>query len=59
MAEIGRRCGDIATVAIGGITLENAAEVLATGIGGLAVVSAFSKAEKPGEVAARFREIKK
>lgn len=51
MAEIGRWRGDIATVAIGGITLENAAEVLATGVGGLAVVSAFSKAENPEEVA--------
>ena len=33
------------TVAIGGITSENAAEVLATGVDGLAVVSVFSQSE--------------
>ena len=42
-------------VAIGGITLGNAAEVIAAGAGGLAVVSAFSKSENPYEVAKEFR----
>ena len=42
------------TVAIGGITLENAASVLSTGVGGLAVVSAFSKSEDSYEVARNF-----
>ena len=42
-------------VAIGGITLENAAEVIAAGADGLAIVSAFSKSENPHEVAREFR----
>ena len=41
--------------AIGGITLANAAEVIAAGAKGLAVVSAFSKSENPYEVAKEFR----
>lgn len=41
--------------AIGGITLENAAQVLKAGAKGLAVVSAFSKSEDPHEVARNFR----
>lgn len=45
------------TVAIGGITLANAPEVLATGVGGLAVVSAFSKAADPFSVARAFRKL--
>ena len=46
---------DLPNCAIGGITLENAAEVIAAGAGGLAVVSAFSKSENPYEVAKEFR----
>ena len=42
-------------IAIGGITRENAAEVIAAGADGLAVVSAFSKSENPYEVAREFR----
>ena len=42
-------------VAIGGITTDNAAAVLAAGADGLAVVSAFSQAENPHEVARAFR----
>lgn len=42
------------TVAIGGITLDNASEVLATGVDGLAVVSAFSKSDNPHAVAKEF-----
>jgi len=45
------------TVAIGGITLENAAEVLATGVDGLAVVSAFSKSPDPFATARAFRRL--
>ena len=41
-------------VAIGGITLDNACDVLAAGASGLAVVSAFSKAMDPYDVARRF-----
>ena len=41
-------------VAIGGITFQNAETVLSAGATGLAVVSAFSKAEDPYEVARRF-----
>ena len=42
------------TVAIGGITLENAASVLAAGVDGLAVVSAFSKSIDPYATAKNF-----
>jgi len=45
------------SVAIGGITLANAAEVLATGVGGLAIVSAFSKSPDPFATAQEFRKI--
>jgi len=44
-------------VAIGGITLENASAVLAVGARGLAVVSAFSKAEDPYAVARGFAKL--
>jgi thiamine-phosphate pyrophosphorylase len=40
--------------AIGGITLENLPEVLATGIKDVAVSGAIAKAEMPGEVAGEF-----
>lgn len=46
---------DLPNCAIGGITLANAAEVIAAGAKGLAVVSAFSKSEDPYEVAKEFR----
>ena len=49
---------DLPNCAIGGITLANAADVLAAGARGLAVVSAFSKAADPGEVARGFRRLK-
>lgn len=45
------------SVAIGGINLENAAEVLSTGVGGLAVVSAFSKSPDPYSVARSFLKL--
>lgn len=46
---------DVPNCAIGGITLANAPDVIAAGAKGLAVVSAFSKAEDPHEVAKAFR----
>ena len=49
------RVPDMPNCAIGGITLANAAEVIAAGAKGLAVVSAFSKSENPYEVAKAFR----
>lgn len=59
VGEVGRLvaphpCG---LVAIGGITLENAETVLAAGAHGLAVVSAFSKADDPYDVARRFASL--
>lgn len=39
-----QRLAEIPTVAIGGITTDNAAEVLATGVGSIAVVSAITAA---------------
>ena len=47
----------VPAVAIGGITLDNAAEVLATGVSGIAVVSAFSKSTDPYSVARTFRKL--
>ena len=49
------RVPDMPNCAIGGITLVNAAEVIAAGAKGLAVVSAFSKSEDPYGVAKEFR----
>ncbi|MGR4052023.1 thiamine phosphate synthase [Kosakonia cowanii] len=40
------RLGDYPTVAIGGITLSRAPEVLATGVGSIAVVSAITQADE-------------
>ena len=47
----------LSSVAIGGISLDNAASVLATGVGGVAVVSAFSKSADPFSVARAFRNL--
>lgn len=49
----------ISTVAIGGINTDNAAEVLRSGVEGLAVVSAFSRAADPRLVAEKFRKLMK
>ena len=43
-------------IAIGGITLDNAAQVRSAGADALAVVSAFSKSDNPREIAVRFAE---
>jgi thiamine-phosphate pyrophosphorylase len=45
-------------VAIGGISLENAAAVFAAGVAGLAVISALSRAKDPLAVARSLREAK-
>jgi thiamine-phosphate pyrophosphorylase len=45
-------------IAIGGITLENAASVFAAGVAGLAVISALSLASDPLAVARSFRRTK-
>ena len=55
LREIAAAAPDMSNCAIGGITLANAAEVIAAGAKGLAVVSAFSKSENPYEVAKAFR----
>lgn len=47
----------LSSVAIGGISLDNAASVLATGVGGVAVVSAFSRSADPLSVARAFRRL--
>lgn len=44
LAQYITQLGDYPTVAIGGITLERAPQVLATGVGSLAVVSAITEA---------------
>jgi len=48
---------DFRNVAIGGITVERAREVLAAGAQGLAIVSALSRAEDPQSAAAAFRRL--
>ncbi len=52
--EIRKALANYPAVAIGGITLERADGVYAAGADGLAIVSAFSKAESPCEVAREF-----
>ena len=47
----------IPTVAIGGITLENAHELKDTGIAGFSVVSAIMSAENPKEASEKLRDI--
>ncbi|MDF7675750.1 thiamine phosphate synthase [Neisseriaceae bacterium ESL0693] len=49
-----QQAGDTPTVAIGGITLDNAREVLATGVDSLAVVRAITEASQPEEVVRQF-----
>lgn len=49
--------GDTPTVAIGGITLENAREVLATGVSALAVVRAVTEANDPEAVVKTFQAL--
>lgn len=46
--------GGVASVAIGGVTVERAPGIYAQGVDGVSVVSAFSKAPDPGAVARGF-----
>lgn len=52
-----REHGNLTMVAIGGITLENAAEVLATGVSSLAVVRAVTEAADPASVVKAFQAL--
>ncbi|GAA5218100.1 thiamine phosphate synthase [Corallincola platygyrae] len=47
-------CPDVPLVAIGGISLERAEPVAATGVGSIAVVTAITRAEQPEQVIAQF-----
>src|SRR5205823_1458169 len=49
------RAVDVPVLAIGGITVENLADVLATGCAGVAVISAILSAANPSEAAASMR----
>lgn len=48
-------CSPKPVVAIGGITVERAPAVFATGVAGIAVIAALSQASNPGAVAQAFR----
>lgn len=52
-----REHGNLPTVAIGGITLNNAPEVLATGVSSLAVVRAVTEADNPAHVVKAFQAL--
>lgn len=52
-----RQAGDTPVVAIGGIDLNNAREVLATGVSSLAVVRAVTEAENPEAVVKAFQAL--
>lgn len=49
--------GDIPIVAIGGITLENAANVVRTGVNSIAVVTAITLSENPQKVVKSFQRL--
>ena len=51
------RPAGLPAVAIGGINATNAAEVIATGVDGICVVSAIAAAPRPREAAARLKEL--
>ena len=51
------RPADLPAGAIGGINATNAAEVIATGVDGICVVSAIAAATRPREAAARLKEL--
>ena len=52
-----QQAGNTPTVAIGGITLENAPAVLATGVSSLAVVSAVTHAPDPAAAVRAFQQL--
>lgn len=49
--------GEIPLVAIGGITLENASNVVETGVNSIAVVTAITLSKNPEEVVKRFQRL--
>lgn len=49
------RCSSVPVLAVGGITLDNLEEVLATGCAGVAVIGAILEAPDPGAAALAFR----
>ena len=51
------RPAGLPAVAIGGINATNAAEVIATGVDGICVVSAIAAATRPREAAAQLKEL--
>lgn len=51
------RPSDLPAVAIGGINATNAAEVIATGVDGICVVSAIAAAARPREAASHLKEL--
>ena len=51
------RPAGLPAVAIGGINATNAAEVIATGVDGICVVSAIAASARPREAAAQLREL--
>ena len=51
------RPSDLPAVAIGGINATNAAEVIATGVDGICVVSAIAAATRPREAASHLKEL--
>ena len=51
------RPAGLPAVAIGGLNATNAAEVIATGVDGICVVSAIAAATRPREAAARLKEL--
>ncbi|MCO6507510.1 MAG: thiamine phosphate synthase [Snodgrassella sp.] len=51
------QAGSMPTVAIGGIDLSNASEVLATGVSSLAVVRAVSEAAEPEKIVKAFQAL--
>lgn len=56
-ALLAARPAGLPVVAIGGINATNAAEVIATGVDGICVVSAIAAATRPREAAARLKEL--
>lgn len=56
-ALLAARPAGLPAVAIGGINATNAAEVIATGVDGICVVSAIAAATRPREAAARLKEL--
>lgn len=57
LSEIVAMTKGIPNCAIGGVTLERAASIVAAGAGGLAIVSAYSKAADPSAVARQFMQV--